>query len=255
MARFGKTSRGRARAARRRGYARRRPARGRSQLRQAYAELSRAAGVAVPFARPGPAPSQIAHRKLRYVDYMNAAATTVGMGYTQDWVLNSVYDPYAGAGGHQPLGYDQMAAFYNRYRVVGATITAEWEQGGSAGIRRPMVGISITPTSNFPANTDSANQCAEQPYTVYKILADSASANGKAVITRKLKTFKPFFGDAYLTDDSYAALIGANPTNLIHAQVWARPQQGSESIDAHKLCVTITYDVIFYDPKSDYPQS
>ncbi len=31
--------------------------------------------------------------------------------------LNSLFDPYFSLGGHQPYGYDQIMAFYNRYMV------------------------------------------------------------------------------------------------------------------------------------------
>jgi hypothetical protein len=256
MARYGRTARGRRRAARRKGYAARRPARGRTQLRQAYAQLSRAAGVTVPFARAGPAPAQIAHRKLRYVYTDKVAAIgTAGTGYTWFWRLNGPYDPDVTVGGHQPMGYDQMAQFYHRYRVVGATITAQWENPIGVGYRRPVVGVSIVPTQSMPLDTSDASTCQEQPYTVYKVLGAGEAATGTQIITRKLKTFKPFFGDAYLTDDSYAATNSTVPSNEIYAATWLRPSAAADTVDEHRVSITITYDVIWFDPKSNYTPS
>ena len=45
---------------------------------------------------------------------------------------NSIYDPDAAVGGHQPLGADQWAPFYNSYVVLGSKITWQVTSGANA---------------------------------------------------------------------------------------------------------------------------
>lgn len=55
----------------------------------------------------------------RYVEKLELYAdnTTGRTGSDIPFRLNSLYDPYFPAGGHQPLGFDQMAQMYNNYCV------------------------------------------------------------------------------------------------------------------------------------------
>jgi hypothetical protein len=54
---------------------------------------------------------------LKYTELLTLSmATTVGNQQTMR--LNSIFDPNSAVGGHQPYGYDQLAALYNRYRVL-----------------------------------------------------------------------------------------------------------------------------------------
>lgn len=249
MAKMGKAARKRtARPKRRGGY--------KNATRAAYRTIARSAGVAVPFVRPGPAPAAIAHRKLRYCETIHPSAQAPSTGFNHVWRLNGAYDPNESGAGHQPLGWDQMDAFYNRYRVVGATITAEVCNRDTTNTTwRTVCGISITPTTTFKGTTSGPDACQEQPYTVYRTLGSPDQAAGKLKIVRKLPNFKPYFGDSYLTDDSYSALMSAVPNNEIHAIFWARPSDPANGSVSMTVNFTITYDVIFFDPKSNYAES
>lgn len=67
--------------------------------------------------------------KLRYADYLLAADADGTTGVTKwRYALNSLYDPYYDAGGHQPNGFDKWAAIFKYYRVMGARVKMHWDK-------------------------------------------------------------------------------------------------------------------------------
>lgn len=53
----------------------------------------------------------------KYCDFWSLNPTA-GVVAFDSWSLNNMYDPYDAAGGHQPLGFDQMAALYTKWQVI-----------------------------------------------------------------------------------------------------------------------------------------
>jgi hypothetical protein len=49
----------------------------------------------------------------------------IGLPNSYLFVGNSVFDPDFSGTGSQPLGFDQLAGLYSRYRVLGSTITVD----------------------------------------------------------------------------------------------------------------------------------
>lgn len=67
--------------------------------------------------------------KLRYADYLVAADADGTTGVTKwRYALNSCYDPYYDAGGHQPNGWDQWSGIFKYYRVMGARVKMHWHK-------------------------------------------------------------------------------------------------------------------------------
>lgn len=61
--------------------------------------------------------------KLKYVDTLTGTVT--GASSTYWYFQNSLNDPYASLGGHQPYYYDQLTALYSNYRVFAMGYTVE----------------------------------------------------------------------------------------------------------------------------------
>jgi hypothetical protein len=59
--------------------------------------------------------------KMVYSEIWSVATAGGSQGYV--YKMNSVYDPFSGAGGNACYGIDEMQAIYDRYRVYGAQIT------------------------------------------------------------------------------------------------------------------------------------
>jgi hypothetical protein len=58
--------------------------------------------------------------KMVYNEVWNVATAGGVQGYV--YKMNSIYDPFSGAGGNGCYGIDEMQAIYDRYRVTGAQI-------------------------------------------------------------------------------------------------------------------------------------
>ncbi len=59
--------------------------------------------------------------KLDYVDFITMNPTLIGVDYF--YRANSAFDPDYSSTGHQPMGYDRLAAAYRHYTVVGSKIS------------------------------------------------------------------------------------------------------------------------------------
>lgn len=68
--------------------------------------------------------------KLRYADFFTLTAAS-GVVSSQIFRANSVFDPDFTGTGHQPMYFDQWAAIYDQYVVLGAKITAEFTSTSS----------------------------------------------------------------------------------------------------------------------------
>lgn len=67
--------------------------------------------------------------RLRYCDFVkldaDAGGSAVAVQHT--FLANSVWDPDHTGTGHQPMGFDEMAAQYNHYVVLGSRITVHFD--------------------------------------------------------------------------------------------------------------------------------
>jgi len=71
---------------------------------------------------------------LEYVDTINLAGG-VPSPNPQVFSLNSVYDPDQTNTGHQPLGYDQLVAIYNKYLVTEVYYKLEFANNATAPLK------------------------------------------------------------------------------------------------------------------------
>ena len=82
--------------------------------------------------------------KLRYAERINIpAAAAVGLANAYLFNLNSIYDPDRTGVGHQPMGRDQLALLYHRYRVFAVSWRIEFS---------PTDGPSVSSLFVLPSN-------------------------------------------------------------------------------------------------------
>lgn len=154
--------------------------------------------------------------------------------------LNSLFDPDLSAVGHQPYGFDQLAALYNRYRVISATVNFTYSIIG--GTSSPFY-VSLIPT-NDTADVTSDTLTLEHPEVVHRAITISRPARIK-------KTYYPsaIIGvtDAvYKADDRYQSVVTTSPaeTVILHQVCFTTAGAGTAGID---ICGTIEYHVEFFD--------
>jgi len=180
--------------------------------------------------------------KFSYKDNVNL--TDVLSFGTKIFRLNSIYDPDLDlVNGHQPLGYDQWATFYNKYRVYKAVVRATIMNNQNGGIQCAIVPFN----SNQPI--DLNDSLFEQPHAVTKTAA-GASGMSKVVLT-KVVDIPRIVGQShaqYKANEQAAADYNGNPLEQIYCLIAARSVNDAAGVSAIAV-VDITYYVELYDRK------
>lgn len=177
---------------------------------------------------------------LSYSQSFLLTPSAVNIMPTHRFRLNSVYDPDYETGGLQPYWFDQLAAVYGRYKVVGAKITAKFcytsQATSPVGVGPTIVGIQ-TSDSTATSTTDGGTIMSTSN-TNWGIL----STNYDTVTTVATYSPKQAFGDEIT--DAITADTGGNPTRNWLAHVFITPQ-GVLATNAVNVFVTIEYRVKF----------
>lgn len=168
------------------------------------------------------------------------ALSTASTGYAENiYRLNSCYDPdYSGAGA-QPLGFDQWAAFYNRYKVL----SAKWKVQFASPTSLAESIVTVLP--NLVNTIDN-----QGPYVMAEPYAKSSifSTNGgwKPTLGDHMEINKIFgITEQEFGEESYTAAVGGSPVNVAYLHVRVDTASGGLSGSVYYL-TEIEYDVEFY---------
>lgn len=176
-------------------------------------------------------------------EHVTTGGATAALSNFQ-YALNSVYDPYVTAGGHQPMGFDQFMQFYQFCRVYGAKVTVSATPGTSVADNPPYVGIQFTENSSF--SPTSLEVIAERGNVSYRMVP-WASAAPKATIIKRGWSAKKWWNKTYGSDESNANTATSGPSGeLCYANIFAiGPASGNTYVNCY-LNVRIEYYVEFY---------
>lgn len=188
------------------------------------------------------------HRtRLKYVQTvtLNTGTTPSLFGSERSFRLNSIFDPDVAVGGHQPYGFDQMAAFYNKYLVTRALVELTLTNPSADGL---IFACQVrSPSGAFGVSGNDVDSVAERQGAMVKYINDS----GAQVYT--LKFDLPNHEIMGLSPAQYAgqidqtgALVSANP-NLMNNIVFAISNQANSNNESLIVMVRISYDVTYSD--------
>jgi hypothetical protein len=183
--------------------------------------------------------------KLVYVDHFNVTGAS-GTLENRQFRLNSLFDPDYTATGHQPLAFDQWAAFYNHYCVHSARFEVQANNSGSSGT---LTGIYVSDDQAVPTSLLSMMELGAEVQ-----MSNTYSGSLPSVHKGVLDVAKFFNRDkrAITTDYSLRAAVTANPTEIVFLNVCA--QNFSLASHATQFLVRIEFDATFMEPK-DLPAS
>lgn len=161
--------------------------------------------VRIPISR-GPCPSTITI-KLRYFEIWNSDGTIIDYRFR----TNSLYDPNRTATGHQPLGRDQWATFYDRYRV-----TKCYYQIDCTNVSTSAGSIVSVLHNTDDAAVTNAGTAAEQALCVTRQVPPSSTRRFVGVVHPHVVW--GVTAKQYNDDDVYAAQMGSNPgsSSMMH---------------------------------------
>lgn len=178
--------------------------------------------------------------KMKYAEVVTTDSTAVGQ-YVMN--LNSLFDPNRTGGGHQPYGFDQLAALYNRYRVI----ACGWRVSACLLSTSPSVVVAAMPSNDVSIVWNNFGELIETSRAKYITQNPGAAAlylQGKSY----LPTLMGRTRDQYMADDQYQAIVTTSPTEnaLLYLQSFDNTGAPLPSV---RLNVVLEYTVEFFDPK------
>jgi hypothetical protein len=173
--------------------------------------------------------------KLRYTSTYSHTHTT---GTMQSWAFrgNSVYDPDYTYTGHQPVGFDELAAFYDYYRVTASHI----EVFSSSLTANVPIAVVVFPSRALSGQSDYVASL-ESTRSAYHIIATNSVPT---TIIKNTATTKSLFSGQDVTDQDFGAACTTNPNKPWSWTVTTNSANGA-STSSVALTVVISFDVIF----------
>lgn len=181
--------------------------------------------------------------KLNYFDQILMDPGSLGAaGYA--FRANCCFDPDYSSTGHQPMGFDQWGAFYQKFVVLGAKITvnplsSDATSDGSSAIitcalqRTPIQDINI-------------NQQIEQKHSRYSTV--QLGFRSRPIVVHY--SAKKFEGVKDVSDnDDLFGTLSASPNKQSYFVISGYASQPSSDTKPIRLQVKINYIVMFKDPQ------
>lgn len=160
---------------------------------------------------------------------------------------NSCFDPDFAVGGTQPLGFDQWAAFYRRYRVLSSKCKFRVKNNAPDGNALLMI---VAPLNTNTAITNR-ELLSEQRFAKQEFVGDSNGMDVKE-ITHYMDTasIRGVPREAVRIDGSYSGLVTGNPGLEWYWHCAAYDASNSLGQVAFDFNVEITYYVEFFDSET-----
>lgn len=230
------------RASRRRTFRRRR--RGTNYARTQKTTASRAAMGLVPYTSIAPSARLVRMRYALNAGLGHALASATGAVVDFVYRAHDGYDPYFGAGGAQPRGFDQLMALYRHGVCVKSTLHVEFGYTESAAAKYAMiVGVLLKDTGTTLGVASQAD-IAEHHRCKHKMLVP---VSGNKISMRYVYTPQSMFSvkDAQDEADLYFT-SGASPSEVacFHIFGWALSANTEEAF----FTGYIDYDFVLLHP-------
>jgi hypothetical protein len=166
------------------------------------------------------------HNKMVYSEVWSVSTAGGIQGYV--YKMNSIYDPFSGAGGDGCYGIDEMQAIYDRYRVTSALITVT----ASATADKEPTMLYVYPSADGTTPTETIAKSAPACHSVMLAEYLPMTISFKEPVSRWLMNVKDY--DA-------SAASNADPAKLAYFGLLI--QNVTAAALGVVLRVQITYDV------------
>ncbi len=170
------------------------------------------------------------YTRLEYVDELTLStqSTLATFGAETAFRLNSLYDPYFPAGGHQPYGFDQLNLIYGRYMVHKCTVEVTFSDPSSDGLVAAVFAKNLN-DANTLVNA-SISTAMERPTVWCKPVNNTGS---QVVVFRKTYDIAEMIGitRSQLENGwpSTSALVSADPLQACYFIVAAANSRGGST--------------------------
>ncbi len=170
------------------------------------------------------------------------SATPYVFGTQQLLKLNDCYEPIAST--HQPYGFDQYAALYRRYKVVGVRVRVQCHVPPALGDVVIYAMRLVTPEATVTLTGETVDEVIERPGTIWGLFAQGA-APVTHVINPKMAELCGVSSQQFAADTvSYSAAVGASPARYPALQISCASAVGNAT---GYFFLHVDYDVEFYE--------
>lgn len=185
-------------------------------------------------------PATLPDQMNMYFKYTESVIVTVTGGSAVNYQFrgNSLYDPDLTSTGHQPTGYDEWSAFYNKFTVLGSSCDVK---AYITGISTALVVnglVAVVPTVDASPTLTYANVLT-LPNCKHKVFTYNTSVGH---VKNRMMTNK-IFGkslQAVKDDDYYSASTTANPTNQWYWNIYINNADNSSNLSG-QIVINVTY--------------
>jgi hypothetical protein len=176
--------------------------------------------------------------------YCSSGSGTIGL---YQFRLNSAFDPDYTGTGHQPMGFDQWAAYYNHYVVEACAYEISINTAPNAGTcTRAFVHLSDDPTIPQTDFTDLV-ELGAQYAVLHPVL-------GPHIFSGNVNVAKFFNRKDIATDSELRAGVGSNPTDNVIMSIVCIGQDAATAV-VNFLDVKLRMRVRFMEPKDLTPST
>jgi len=179
--------------------------------------------------------------RLNYSEVIQLAYTGTPKYY--QFNLNNINDPNRTGSGHQPMGHDQVATLYDKYRVTGCWYDILISNTNPA--YQGEIVVLLRPDADVTATFEDA---MESSYRQYRVIPAEGGGitriKGHANLSR-------IFGiprSTLINDTDYMAGIGGNPSNQAVLTIYCQNQDSATALTL--FCrINLVYTVQFFERK------
>lgn len=179
---------------------------------------------------------------FKYEEIISQSLATV-TATNQVFNLNSLFDPNRTGTGHQPYGFDQLAAIYNRYRV--------WETRWKVTFHAESQGFYVlsVPSNGALATSIVDGSSFQSAGEIRGAVTKSQGTGANSVFLRgrmKLNNLNGTTPTEYEGDDRFQALTSSSPSELLLLNIGTYNPSGSTT--AIDFVVELWFYVELHDP-------
>jgi hypothetical protein len=196
-------------------------------------------------------PNQLVPERFRttltYVDY-TTLDPAAGVFSTVVYSPSSLFDPYVPVGGHQPMGFDQLAALYAHYVVDKCHIHIQ-VLPTTAQATPAITGVTLTHDNSL---TGPWNAQVEQPFKCVSRSFIGPTLGQTPLTLDIVYDAKQMSGltMSELYDSDLSASVATNPVDMFYAITWLQAVDLSADITAVHYVMTYTFDAVFFTRKT-----
>lgn len=163
---------------------------------------------------------------------------------------NSLFDPDFTGTGHQPLGFDQMMAFYNHFVVLKSSIKAQYmpdsDRTQTEGHEPLTFGIILSDDGLQASSAGNVEHLLEQRSNTSDIKYGGLPLNSKDSMTTKYFNHRNFFTQSP-EQSIYRGSHIANPSEGAYFELWGASINGNDP-SYHIFLVTIEFYALLTEP-------